>query len=559
MCRKGACPETETVLTCVVSAQEGNVWPYYVFQQFQKRGSLSVYKALYRKYRPAAFSDMVGEEHVRTVLKRQCETGRISHAYLFCGTRGTGKTTSAKILAKAANCLDLQNGEPCGKCAACVSIENGTATDVLELDAASNNKVDDIRAICDEIIYPPTSLKKRVYIIDEVHMLTASAYNALLKTLEEPPEHVIFVLATTELNKIPPTILSRCQRFEFRRVPAQDIAKRLLYVSGREDLKLDEEAASLIARLADGSVRDGLSLLESCIEAADGGVIDKSIVASQLGIAEDRTMIKLFKAVSERDILACLSLLDEYYASAKSLSVLLDDMLSTVRDMLYVKLGGKAENLMSDSDAADIKALSALFDNDQLAYFASVAEEARNRLVGYAMNKRLITELALIKICDARFADSLPALASRVTALENTVASGVPAKTRPAAAEIPSSAPAPRKESPKAESPKSSPARPAETPEKPFEQVSELCEQLSHRADLRKLIETSELFTQGGLLIIYCSSTFAVAILSDAGNAELIGKAARAVTGRDYTVSVTGPRPSGETDYTKQLQEEFGK
>ena len=559
MCRKGACPETETVLTCVVSAQDGNVWPYYVFQQFQKRGSFSVYKALYRKYRPATFSDMVGEEHVRTVLKRQCETGRISHAYLFCGTRGTGKTTSAKILAKAANCLDLQNGEPCGKCAACVSIDNGTATDVLELDAASNNKVDDIRAICDEIIYPPTSLKKRVYIIDEVHMLTASAYNALLKTLEEPPEHVIFVLATTELNKIPPTILSRCQRFEFRRVPAQDIAKRLLYVSGKEDLKLDEEAASLIARLADGSVRDGLSLLESCVEAADGGAIDKSIVASQLGIAEDRTMIKLFKAVSERDILACLSLLDEYYASAKSLSVLLDDMLSTVRDMLYVKQGGKAENLMSNSDAADIKSLSALFDNDRLAYFASVAEEARNRLVGYAMNKRLITELALIKICDARFADSLPALAARVTSLEKAVASGVPAQPRQTAAEAPSPGPAPRKEEPKTEKPKSPPERPAENPEKPFEQVSELCEQLSHRADLRKLLETSELFTQGGLLIIYSPSTFASAILSDAGNAELIGKAARAVTGRDYTVSVTGPRPAAEKDYTKQLQEEFGK
>ncbi|MBR5031950.1 MAG: DNA polymerase III subunit gamma/tau, partial [Clostridia bacterium] len=285
-----------------------------------------MYKALYRKYRPQTFSDVIGQDHVRTVLKRQCETGRISHAYLFCGTRGTGKTTSAKILAKAVNCLDPQNGEPCGKCSACLSIENGTATDVLELDAASNNKVDDIRSICDELIYPPASLARRVYIIDEVHMLTASAYNALLKTLEEPPEHVVFVLATTELNKIPPTILSRCQRFEFRRVPARDIAERLMYVSKRENLMLDFEAAMLISRLADGSVRDGLSLLESCVEAANGGVIDKGIVASQLGLAEDRTMVKLFKAVASRDILACLSLLDEYYASAKSLTVLLDDM-----------------------------------------------------------------------------------------------------------------------------------------------------------------------------------------------------------------------------------------
>ena len=520
-----------------------------------------MYKALYRKYRPATFSDMIGQEHVRSVLKRQCETGRVSHAYLFCGTRGTGKTTSAKILAKAVNCLDLKNGEPCGKCASCLAIDNGTATDVLELDAASNNKVDDIRAICDELIYPPTALNKRVYIIDEVHMLTASAYNALLKTLEEPPEHVVFVLATTELNKIPPTILSRCQRFEFRRVGAEDIAKRLLYVSQCEDLRLDEEGAMLIARLADGSVRDGLSLLESCVEAADGGAISKSIVASQLGIAEDRTMIKLFTAVANRDMTACLSLLDEYYASAKSLSVLLDDMLSTVRDMLYVKQGGSARNLMSNSDAADITALSSKFHNDQLAYFASVAEEARGRLVGYAMNKRLITELALIKICDARFSDSLPALASRVTALEKAVASGAPLTPRAIPQTETALPEAPEIKEQKTQT-KTEPQidRVPNTEEKPFEYASELCEQLSARSDIRKLLESSELFTQGGLLIVHAPSVFAQSFLSDAGNAEIIGRAARAVVGRDYAVTVTGPRTRDpEQSHINELQEELGK
>ena len=507
-----------------------------------------MYKALYRKYRPAAFSDMVGQEHVRSVLRRQCETGRISHAYLFCGTRGTGKTTSAKILAKAVNCLQPVNGEPCGKCAACLSIENGTATDVLELDAASNNKVDDIRAICDELIYPPAVLNKRVYIIDEVHMLTASAYNALLKTLEEPPEHVIFVLATTELNKIPPTILSRCQRFEFRRVPASDIARRLLYVAGREGFVLDEEAALLIARLADGSVRDGFSLLESCIEAADGGAIDKAVVSSQLGIAEDKTITELFRAVSKRDILACLSLLDEYYASAKSLSVLLDDMLSAVRDMLYVKLGGKTENLMSDADLNELVSLSALFENDRLAYFASVAEEARNRLVGHAMNKRLITELALIKLCDDRFSDSVPALASRVSALEKAVSSGV----------VPSPA-ASVKAAPAVTETEKEPASPgrAEINEKPFEYKSELCEQISHRADIRKLLESSELYTRGSLLVVCAPSPFAQSVLSDAGNAELIGGAARAVAGREYTVAVTGPRGTETSpSFVNELQED---
>ena len=513
-----------------------------------------MYKALYRKYRPAAFSDMVGQEHVRNVLKRQCETGRISHAYLFCGTRGTGKTTSAKILAKAVNCLQPADGEPCGKCSACLSIENGTATDVLELDAASNNKVDDIRAICDELIYPPAVLNKRVYIIDEVHMLTASAYNALLKTLEEPPEHVIFVLATTELNKIPPTILSRCQRFEFRRVPAGDIARRLLYVAGREGFVLDEEAALLIARLADGSVRDGFSLLESCIEAADGGAIDKAVVASQLGIAEDKTITELFRAVSKRDILACLSLLDEYYAAAKSLSVLLDDMLSAVRDMLYVKLGGKAENLMTDTDLNELVSLSALFENDRLAYFASVAEEARNRLVGHAMNKRLITELALIKLCDDKFSDSVPALASRVSSLEKAISSGVvpspaaPANVTPAVSESEkeiSGQPAPKR---------------AETNEQQFEYTSELCEHLSHRADIRKLLESSELYTRGSLLVVCAPSPFAQSVLSEAGNAELIGGAARAVAGRDYTLAVTGPRRKDKTpSFVNELQEDNAK
>ena len=525
-----------------------------------------MYKALYRKYRPQTFSDVIGQDHVRTVLKRQCETGRISHAYLFCGTRGTGKTTSAKILAKAVNCLDPQNGEPCGKCSACLSIENGTATDVLELDAASNNKVDDIRSICDELIYPPASLKRRVYIIDEVHMLTASAYNALLKTLEEPPEHVVFVLATTELNKIPPTILSRCQRFEFRRVPARDIAERLMYVSKRENLMLDFEAAMLISRLADGSVRDGLSLLESCVEAANGGVIDKDVVASQLGLAEDRTMVKLFKAVAARDILACLSLLDEYYASAKSLTVLLDDMLAAVRDMLYVKQGGKAEGLMSNSDAAEIKELASSFENDRLAYFASVAEEARNRLVGYAMNKRLITELALVKLCDARFSDSPQALAARVTALEKALASGVvPQSVKPAPApEIAPAKPAPQetphKKEPAEKSPETPPARAAEPEEKPFEFVSELCEHLSNRSDIRKLIESSELGVQGGLLIIHSNNPFAQSILSDVANAEQRGAAARAATGRDYAVTVTGPRVrESAPSLVNELQEELKK
>ena len=510
-----------------------------------------MYKVLYLKYRPSSFGDMIGQEHIRSVLKRQCQTGRVSHAYIFCGTRGTGKTTSARILAKAVNCLSPVDGEPCGKCESCLAIDSGNCTDVLELDAASNNKVDDIRSLCDELIYPPTILKKRVYIIDEVHMLTSSAYNALLKTLEEPPSHVLFILATTELNKIPPTILSRCQRFEFRRIPAKDIAAHLLDISASENIKLDTDAAELLARLADGSVRDSISLLESCIEAAGGGAITREIVANQLGIAEDRTIDRLFEAVSKRDVLTCLSLLDDYYASAKSLTVLLDDMLSAVRDMLFVKQGGKTESLMSNMAFEKVSSLSAAFTTEQLIYFASTAEEARNRLTGYAMNKRLVTELALIKLCDARFSDSPESLAARIAKIERDLSGGV-VTLQPT---IPAAGP---EERPKTD----------EIPEKPetvkadetvYETVSELCEQLSNRPDVSKLLQNAEMTVKGSDLIIYVSNEFTKSLLSSQSSLDAIRAAARAVDGVERRVIISSAKPkTAPVDASADLINELG-
>ena len=226
-----------------------------------------MHQALYRKWRPPHFDEVYGQDHITSILKYQCATGKFSHAYLFCGSRGTGKTTCAKILAKAVNCLNPTPAGPCGECAACRSIDSGAATDVLEMDAASNNGVDDIRDIRDEVIYTPSELKYRVYIIDEVHMLSASAFNALLKTLEEPPEHVVFILATTELQKLPATIISRCQRFDFRRISTDDLCARLHKIAREEDIDLSEEAARLIARQAQGGMRDAVSLLELCAGA----------------------------------------------------------------------------------------------------------------------------------------------------------------------------------------------------------------------------------------------------------------------------------------------------
>ena len=258
-----------------------------------------MYQALYRKWRPKAFADVVGQAHITDTLRRQAAQNRLSHAYLFTGTRGTGKTTCAKILAKAVNCQRPVDGDPCNACPACVGIDNGSLLDVLELDAASNNGVDSVRALRDEAIYSPASVRYRVYIVDEVHMLSVAAFNALLKILEEPPAHLIFILATTELHKVPATILSRCQRFAFRRIRPQDIAQRLLYVAGQEGMALTEDAAALLARLSDGALRDGLSLLDQC--GAAGGPIDAARVLDVLGLAGNLQTAELMEHVLRRD------------------------------------------------------------------------------------------------------------------------------------------------------------------------------------------------------------------------------------------------------------------
>ena len=271
-----------------------------------------MYQALYRKWRPKTFSDVIGQSHITETLQKQVAEGRTSHAYLFTGTRGTGKTTCAKILAKAVNCEHPVNGDPCNRCASCLGIENGSFLDVLELDAASNNGVDQVRALRDEAIYSPANVKKRVYIVDEVHMLSTAAFNALLKILEEPPEHLMFILATTELHKVPATILSRCQRFSFKRITPQDVAARLTYVAGQEGIDLTPDGAEILSRLADGALRDGLSLLDQC--AAAGGTIDSAAVLDVLGLAGNLQTAQLMEHILQRDAQAALLLLNQLYA-----------------------------------------------------------------------------------------------------------------------------------------------------------------------------------------------------------------------------------------------------
>ena len=300
-----------------------------------------MYQALYRKYRPQTFDDVVGQQGVTQTLKNQLQTGRLSHAYLFTGTRGTGKTTCAKILAKAVNCENPQDGNPCNRCAACRSIDAGACMDVLEIDAASNNGVDSVRALRDDAVYTPAEVKKRVYIIDEVHMLSLSAFNALLKIIEEPPEHLLFILATTELHKVPATILSRCQRFAFRRIVPEDIVGRLNYIAYQESIELEPDAAAFLARLADGGLRDAVSLLDQCASAAQGAVtVDEA--CKVLGLAGARQTAALMEAVGRHDAAAALSIFNTQYAEGKDLGAMLDELCAVARDLLILRTAPQA-------------------------------------------------------------------------------------------------------------------------------------------------------------------------------------------------------------------------
>ena len=283
-----------------------------------------MYQALYRKWRPRTFDDVVGQSHITDTLKRQVAAGRLSHAYLFTGTRGTGKTTCAKILARAVNCEHPVNGNPCNQCPSCLGIENGSILDVLELDAASNNGVDQVRALRDEAVYTPAAVRKRVYIVDEVHMLSTAAFNALLKILEEPPAHLMFILATTELHKVPATIKSRCQQFSFKRILAGDIAQRLSYVAGEEGIQLSPEGAALLARLADGGLRDALSLLDQCVNPS--GVIGEAEVLSALGLAGNLETAALMDQIAQGNTAAALETLGRLYGAGTDVGSLLGEV-----------------------------------------------------------------------------------------------------------------------------------------------------------------------------------------------------------------------------------------
>ena len=384
-----------------------------------------MYQALYRKWRPRTFDDVVGQAHITDTLKRQVETGRLSHAYLFTGTRGTGKTTCAKILSRAVNCEHPVNGNPCNQCPSCLGIENGSILDVLELDAASNNGVDQVRALRDEAVYTPAAVRKRVYIVDEVHMLSTAAFNALLKILEEPPAHLMFILATTELHKVPATIKSRCQQFSFKRILPGDIAARLAYVARQEGLELRGEGAELLARLADGGMRDALSLLDQC--AIPDGPIGEREVLDALGLAGNLETACLLEQIGGGDAAAALETLARLYGAGKEVGSLLGELSALVRDLLVRKTAprGGAALLTGGYDENTMRQLSNLFQAPRLAQMLGVLQATIADL-SRSGNRRTDAELCLIRLCDPRLDESIAGLNARLSRVEELVAGGIP-------------------------------------------------------------------------------------------------------------------------------------
>ena len=383
---------------------------------------MSDYIALYRKWRPSVFADVVGQDHITKVLRGEVIAGSVSHAYLFCGSRGTGKTTCAKILSKAVNCESPVDGDPCGKCNSCLAFDK--TYDIVEMDAASNNSVDDIRSLCDKISFMPIEMKKRVYIIDEVHMLSDSAFNALLKTLEEPPSHAMFILATTEVNDIPATILSRCKRFDFHRISPESMIPRLRFISDSENIGITDDALRLIAFLATGAMRDALSMLELFVGRTD---IDREKASAALGIVGNAPILGLLRCIADKNTAEALIKLEEIYNASKDMSVLCSELAEMFRNLLVVKYASDSVSKILDVDPdviATLRDCEASFTKERLLYSLDVCEQTQNKLAKSGLSRKTLTELMIIKLADSRMSTSAEALLERIADIEAKLNSG---------------------------------------------------------------------------------------------------------------------------------------
>ncbi|MBQ2676428.1 MAG: DNA polymerase III subunit gamma/tau [Clostridia bacterium] len=516
-----------------------------------------MYQALYRKYRPQTFSDVCGQDHISKTLKNQIDDKRPSHAYLFTGSRGTGKTSSAKIFAKAVNCLNPVGGDPCNECEICRGIDNGSILDVVEIDAASNNGVDNIRELRDQIEYTPVKAKYRVYIIDEVHMLSPGAFNALLKTLEEPPAHAIFILATTEVHKIPATILSRCQRYDFFRISADVIAERIKYICNLEQIVIDDNAAVLIARLADGGMRDALSLLDLC--AGTDKNITEQLVANCAGLVGNQHLFEFAKLIEEKNAGGVLQHLNSLYAASCDIERLCTELIAHYRNLLVAKTSKSPRELITatneeiDNIIAQSKAVKFESILNAVEKLAACLENMKKGAV-----KRTVLETALIRLCNPAMDTAPEAVLARIAKLEDAVVTGIVPKAVPnAKAEEEVSQPEVKVEEkqpekveeiiqqPVAEQPVAEPekvqtpvaAAPSDDTEmQPFLQWAEVMSRLQKVSPLIHAVMTGSVaYTKGDILFIDApNSQFTDLIRGDSRHKESIKNAVLAVTGTRY-------------------------
>ncbi len=407
------------------------------------------YQAIYRKWRPMVFEDVVGQTHITKTLQNQLESGRCGHAYLFCGTRGTGKTTCAKIFSKAVNCLSPKNGSPCNECAICRGIQDGSIMDVFEIDAASNNGVDNVREIIEDAKYVATEAKYRVYIIDEVHMLSGGAFNALLKTLEEPPEHVIFILATTEAHKVPQTILSRCQRFDFKRIKPDDIIRRMREIAMGDGLTLTDDAYRLLAQLADGSMRDGLSILERCVSAV-GTNLTYDAITDALGISGRGPLFKITDAINSGDASGVLETINTLSSDGKDLHVFIDNLIEHYRNLMVCKVTNNPDAILTcdEEELIKLKAQAEKTSFDKLSHAVS-GLSAKRAEAKWVKEPRVIYELCLIKLAKPELESSYEAILDRLSEMEDKIKNGITVQVAKEEAQE-------KKEEPKPEKPKPS-------------------------------------------------------------------------------------------------------
>lgn len=518
-----------------------------------------MYRAFYRKYRPSTFTDVVGQKHITTTLENAVKSGKTSHAYLFTGSRGTGKTSCAKILSKAVNCLNPQNGNPCNECEICKGIDSGAILDIIEIDAASNNGVDNIRDLREEANFTPANAKYRVYIIDEVHMLSIGAFNALLKTLEEPPAHVIFILATTEVHKLPSTILSRCQRFDFKRIPPEDMATRLKEVAEKENLQLADDGAMLIARIADGAMRDALSLLDRCSSCE--GVIDSAAVASSAGLAGREYIFELCDCILEKDSAKALQVVDKLYNDSCDMERLVTELTSHFRNLMVSKAVKNFQDMIicSQDEIEIIREQSA---KTTLATIMSCIDilTASASTMKQGANRRTSAELCIIRLCTPSLDSDVNALLRRISELESAVASGkVTVKVQtpaPVKAEVkpePKTEPTPAPVQPKVEEVKEDikeeqipqPVKeektivPENTGTVPFDIWPEVTEKLFAKdPSLIAMLTGSSAFVHQGKYLLIKGSPVLELYLKTGDYSKIIKEAVAEVTGKTYTLAV---------------------